>query len=116
MDTGIKNTQEVITLAVALGLAINGAREDGDINAGDVGRLIAVVPTVAPALSDIDKIPAELRDLDSAELEVIKNQVISAVGRISSAKAERLTAHALTAGVGVMRMVQELRTDDEVAS
>lgn len=112
MKTGIKNTQEIISLAVSLSLAVKGAQADGKINAADVGQLISVVPTIAPALEGINEIPHELKDLDAEELETIKSQVMSAVGQISGEKATRIAQHSLTAGIAIIQLVNTISSDD----
>lgn len=113
MKTGIRNTTEIIALAAALGIAVRNAQSDGKVNASDIGELIAVVPRIAPAIEGADEIPAELRDLDPAEAEQLKQQVVTAVGSISDAKAARLAGRALTIGTELWHFVRELKEDGE---
>jgi len=112
MKTGITNTLEVVALFSSLGVAFNGAKADGTINAADLGQLINIVPTIGPAIEGIGEIPAELKDLEPAEIETLKNRVISVVGQISGEKATRITSKSLTAGLAILDLILEIRSDD----
>ena len=113
--TGIKETSDLIDLTASLGLALKGAKVDGQIDSADFVRLFQVVPFVQPAIAGISEIPTELADLDEDEIAALSNRVVSIVGTLSSAKAERVTGKSLKAGLALLELVQELRADDAEA-
>lgn len=78
LSVGVKNVLEVVNFAIALEKAISQAKADGKIGIEDAALLFPVVPLLAPAIDEIDQIPAELKDLDEAELE----QLVAEVSKI----------------------------------
>lgn len=103
---GITNTLEVITLGASLTSTIASAREDGKINAEDFVKLVAVIPHVKPAFDDISEVPAELKDLDSAETELVLERVKGIVGDVGSEKAIAYAESALKIGLAVYEAIE----------
>lgn len=64
---GIKETKEVVLFAAALGNVISKAKEDGKITFEDALLLMPIIGLAQDAIKGIDKVPAELQDLDDAE-------------------------------------------------
>lgn len=63
-----KNTKECLKLVFALAKALKEAKSnDGKISVQDLTLAIGVFPHVGPALEEIEKVPAELKDCDAAE-------------------------------------------------
>lgn len=109
-EIGIQNTLEVIELGIALGGAFRSAKaDDGSISAADIAHLIAVVPKVSPAVSGIGEIPAELKDLDDAEVEQIIGHVQELVGTVSSEKAVAIAEDAIRAAIAIYGIITKLR-------
>ena len=73
----ITETLELISLIACLGQTIQQARSDGKVNMMDLGSLMSLIPKVGPALDGVEKIPAELKDLDEQEQE----QLLSTIAR-----------------------------------
>lgn len=65
---GIKNTKEMLKLAIAIAVILKQAKEnDGKININDLPLLIRLSGSFGPALDDAKLIIPELKDLDSDE-------------------------------------------------
>jgi len=64
----VKNTKELIAFAFSMGEAIADSYADGKISIMDAGHFIGVFSKIGPALDGLADIPAELSDLDDAEI------------------------------------------------
>lgn len=74
-----KDTLELIEL-FAKGLkAYVAANADGKIDLNDAAQLLAVWPSVLPAISGIAKVPAELSAMSSEEREQVNAAVANAI-------------------------------------
>lgn len=73
----VKNLKEVIDLALTGVEVVVKAKQDGKLDAADLGLLIQLVPAVGPAIDGIGEIPAELKDLDSAEAQELVAHVMA---------------------------------------
>lgn len=104
----IKDTKELIRLVAVLAKAFKQANADGKINALDIGSLIQVIPTIAPALNGIASIPEELKDLDSNELSEIVESVKNIVGEVSDEKYVEIAERSLKAGSEIFEIVKIL--------
>lgn len=105
----IKNTLEVITLGASMGKAFAGAKDDGKIGIEDLGQLIQIIPALGPALADISQVPAELKDIDSAELEQIKAAVIDVVGDVAGDKAIEIAKASLDLGLAAYDLMRAIK-------
>ena len=106
----IKNTKEVVMLAFALGNAIKQANADGKVGYEDIGLLMTVIPSFGPAFEDISKVPAELKDLDAAEAQELREMVASKFGEIvDNAKLVEQVNLGLEAMVCLYKFVQSLK-------
>lgn len=94
MTYGIKETKEVLDLAlngVKAGLAVSA---DGKVDFNDLAHVIALVPAIQPAIDKIDQVPKELGDLDAAEAaEIVAH--ISTNLQVTDEKAKIYIAHGL---------------------
>lgn len=77
---GIKETKEVVVMGMAVAKAIADSVKDGQFSVGDAITLLRVIPKIAPAVKDGAQIPAELKDLDAAELEELLLAVSDEIG------------------------------------
>lgn len=64
---GIQETKDLIKMGAAFGEAIYEAGKDSEWTLGDYKHFLPVLGDVIPAVSGIEKVPAELKDLDEAE-------------------------------------------------
>lgn len=69
---GIEETKDVVAAGVALANSIIAALEDGKISLADIPVFFNPVLKLPAALSGIDKVPAELGDIDAEELNELK--------------------------------------------
>lgn len=79
---GIKETQEAITLISKMADAIAAAKADGSIDWKDLAKLGPVVVAMKAAVDGGNLIPAELKDLDAAETDVVWGSLWTAVGKL----------------------------------
>lgn len=79
----VKETKEVLLLAFGLGKVIKEAKtNDGKFTGNDLMLLGAVYPKFGPALDGIDKVPAELKDIDLEEAKELQDLVIKEFGEL----------------------------------
>ena len=72
MAVGIKELKELVKFGLKLGEALGKALEDGKINLVDALKFLPVLKDLKIALEGASEIPAELKDLDEAELQELK--------------------------------------------
>lgn len=65
----IDNLKELVSLVFEMGEAISESLEDGKISIMDAPHFVGIFKKIGPALEGIDEIPAELADIDDAELD-----------------------------------------------
>ena len=107
---GIKNIKEVMMFGFATAKMIKAAKEDdGKIDANDLTKLIMIVPTLGPAVSDIDQVLPEFKDLDANEAEELKVMARKELGDvISDEKLVVKIEAALEWSVATVKLVQAL--------
>lgn len=109
LDTmDIKNTKELLVLGSVLVEASIKAQDDGKISLRDLTLLMDVIPKVAPALEDLGKIPAELKDLDQGEIDEIKALVVEMVGHsdLSDAEVIKIAEEFINSAASVLNVVK----------
>lgn len=114
MAEDIKDTKELVTLVAVLAKAFKDAQADGRIDATDIAVLIQVIPSLTPALENITNIPAELKDLDAAEVQELADAVKVVVGELGDAKYAEVAERAVKAGLAIFEIVKILKADDDV--
>lgn len=102
---GIKNTLEVIDLGMAISGAVVSSMKDGKVDSADVPNLFPLFPVLMPAIEDLDQIPTELSDIDAAELETIKDHILTKLPAIGG---EWMTfaSECLKAGIALYRAIK----------
>lgn len=71
IEIGIEETTDVVKFGISLTNAIVKAKEDGKINLLDLALLVSPLTKLFPAISGIDKVPAEIADINDEELNVL---------------------------------------------
>ena len=66
---GSQELKEACKFVMDLGLAVDKADADGKIDMNDAGHLIAALGSAVPAFQGISEVPAEIADMDQAELQ-----------------------------------------------
>ena len=64
---GITETKDVLKFVISIGQALYKAFEDGKFTWGDYIHFLPTIGTLFPALSGIEQVPEELRDLSDEE-------------------------------------------------
>lgn len=104
---GIKETKEALTLvckAIAVGKEANA---DGKIGISDLPLLVKLYPAALAAFAGGDQIPAELKDLDSAEGAEIVAHVMAEL-TLDNAKARAVVQAGLKVLASGYELVQAL--------
>jgi len=76
-DYGTTNVIEVIDLGMSIISGLKGAQADGKIDMNDISFLIPAFMALSPALQDINQVWLEVKDIQGAELDGIKNHIIT---------------------------------------
>lgn len=104
---GIKETKEVVIMGMAVAKAITDCVKDGNFSTGDIFALIKVIPKIAPAVKDGAQIPAELADMDAAELDELLLAVSDELGPNYAHK--EYVEMAAKGGLMLLQLVLELK-------
>ena len=86
------------------------ASKDGKIGVEDFGYLMALVPVVGPAIEGIDKVPAELADLDESEAAEVIAHVMGKLA-VDDAKAIAIIGKSLKAIAAVYELVKAVKSE-----
>jgi len=80
---GTKETQEMLTFLFGVGKLIKQAKEnDGKFSVTDAPLVMALLPSVGPAIGHAEDIIAELKDIDDAELDALAKTIGVGVGEL----------------------------------
>lgn len=80
---GTKETEEAMKLGFAVAKVIKEAKEnDGKISSNDLILLTQLFPHFGPAFEGMDKIGAEIKDLDDAEIKHLLTVAASHLGGV----------------------------------
>ena len=104
-QVGIENTKEVVKLGFEGAKVFKAAKADGKIDLADLGKLMLLLPYVGPAVADADKIPAELKDMDSAEADELVEFAAAELGGLL--EREKVVAR-VEAALGVAKSISKL--------
>lgn len=77
MSKGIQNLKEIVDFGMAVEKAGIALFNGGVFHPDQLTQLLAVVPTVGPAIADIGEAIPELTDLDGAEAAELSAYVIA---------------------------------------
>jgi len=108
---GVKETKDVLSVAIKLAKAFALAQADGKISWTDLGLLIEPGMAMPAAITGIGMVPEELGDLDDAEIGELNDFIKAQLG---SAFSEMVTYHALAAGFHLVKTVDLIK--DKVAT
>jgi len=103
----VKNTKEIVDVAlegVRIGYA---ATADGKVDLNDLALLLGLVPKVAPAIQDAKVSLLELQELDAADqVELVSHVMVNLA--VDEPHARRLVEKSLKAAMAVGVLVQEV--------
>ncbi len=77
----VQNIKEFADLLLSIYNAGENALADGKLGAADTAYLLGVIPKVAPAIKDMDKIPKEAKELDKEDAAELKQFIADATNR-----------------------------------
>lgn len=88
MEKGIKETLELIDGLKLLAVTGKKVAADGKLSLGDAGALMGLLGKLGDlgkAVSGVDQVPAEVKDLSPEELEQIGAKVLELVAAVKAA-------------------------------
>lgn len=107
----IKNLKEVIDLALTGVEIVGKAKQDGKIDAADLGLLLQLVPVLSPAIDGIGEIPAELANLDAQEAQELVAHVMAKLV-IKDPKAVAIVGASLKMATGGLELYRALQSKE----
>lgn len=104
---GIENVKELMKLGFEGAKVVKLAKADGEIGVEDAALLMALVPHLGPAFTDIDQVVPELKDMDAAERQELLQFAAAELGEVLEEEklVERVEA-ALRVGIAVNDLVK----------
>lgn len=100
-EYGIKETTDLIKFVGGMAHSLAGAKADGKIHKGEaIALIIKNAKNFPAAIVGIDKVPNELKDLDAAEVDTLRNE-LSRAFNVKGAQANEL----LTASFDMLKIV-----------
>lgn len=108
---GVKETKEVLALGFALGKAGKAAYADKKIGFEDLAHLMAIFPSLQPAMEGMNLVPSEIKDLDSEEGKEILLFAGKELAGMFSSDAELVVKinAALEAGLAIVKLINVLK-------
>ena len=91
----IKETKEVVVLAIQLTAGAKKALENKKVGLEDLPILIGLFPLINNAIKGIELVPAELKDLSESEWEEIFAEVTPAIGELAGEEIKKIAETAL---------------------
>jgi hypothetical protein len=106
---GTKDTEEAMKLGFAVAKVVKQAKEnDGKFSSADLMLLTQLFPHFGPAFEGLDKIPAELKDLDEAEVKHLLNVAAAHLGGVlGKEELVRKVEKALKVALAIVDLVGE---------
>lgn len=101
---GVKNVKEALVVVVDVVQIL----KDGKVNAEDLPKAMGLVNDLGPALEGFAEIPAEVKDIDPAELAELTAAVVSKYG-VTDAKAIAIIGESLKVVAAVYGLVQAIK-------
>jgi hypothetical protein len=79
-EIGIKHTQEMADLVVAIVQGFHAARADGKWDVADLPHVLPAFAKLGPALEGFSSLGAELKDLDAEEIKALAASMLPNLG------------------------------------
>lgn len=108
---GIKETLDVIVLGASIAQDTVESYEDGKFTGTDIVNYSDTLMAIMPAIEGIDKVPAEMADIDSEEALVIRDTLLQKIPGIG-AKWKEFAVHCFNAGYNIWMAVKVLQRKD----
>lgn len=95
LSFGIEETLDVVDFGVAIANGAVKSLKDGKVGISDIPHFISPLIKLPTALTGIDKVPAEIGDIDDVELEKLINHVKANLD-VDNEKAMEIVQRSLT--------------------
>lgn len=104
--TGIKETKEAMLFGISLAMAVDESTQDG-FQWTDILNMIPPMTKLPAAISGIEKVPAEIEDLDEQE----RAELVEAIQEMDfvSDESEMIAEQALRVGVEIGNLILKIR-------
>lgn len=108
---GISETLEILEFGLSLGDGLAKSLADKEIKVEDLANFLPSILLIPNAFQGINELPAELKDLDAAELDQIKTVVINKLGSIAGIEAKWLTIaqESFAIGLSVSKIIKAIK-------
>jgi len=107
MKEGIKELKELVTFVAVLASAADKSTQDG-LGYDDIGEFVNAMLKAPNAFEGIDKVGAEIKDLDAAEMQELKDLVAAELNLVDD-KLELVVEKAIVAIVNIYDIVLEVK-------
>lgn len=104
----IKETKELVGFALFTVKAVGTSMSDGKIGFEDAWRMIELLQKAQPAFAGVAEVPAEIADLDSAEVDELKKYILSEFD-IPNDQLESVIKDALMIGLALARLYGKVK-------
>jgi hypothetical protein len=105
---GIQETKELLKLVIGAGNAASKIAADGKVDVADLPYLMALFPLVGPGLEKIDQVPAELKDLDSAEGAELITQMATEL-MLDNVKTKEIVMAAMKTAMAMYELIKAVK-------
>ena len=85
LKTGIKETRELLVAIKDFAVLAGKVMEDGKVGLDDLSHVLAELPKIGKtieAFKGLDQLPAEFKDLDGQEIQVLIDEVLAIVNEV----------------------------------
>ncbi len=103
VETGVKETKEVLDLALVVESVLREVLADGKIGFLEVLKILKIRSALNPAIEGLAQVPAELKDLDAAEAAELTTHVMSQLG-VESGKAVQIVEASLSLVTAALKL------------
>lgn len=104
--TDIKETTEAMTFGISLAMAVDSATQDG-FQWTDIFNLVPPLTQLPAAIEGIEKVPAEIADLDDDERRELAEAIVKL--DFASDRSEEIAEQALKVGVDLAKLIMMIR-------
>jgi len=105
---GIKETKELLAFIIRLGEAVDKSLEDGEIGFMDMSNLVSAMLAASSAFGDINKVPAEIKDLTKEESEELYAYIRDELN-LKSDKIEDIVEGSLEVGMKIYHLIMMIK-------
>lgn len=108
VEFGIEETMDVVDFGVDFANAVIKTFEDGKVTPGDIIHFVSPVIKLPSAISGLEMVPAEIENMDEAELQTVVNSVMEKLN-VPEDKAREIVKRSIEAVYSVYQLVKAVK-------